>query len=200
MFAIPRLAIALIALCAASLICTSTSANESESAVSVYTGRYTPDTLLQVFTETFNLNFDARDYVGVVAFSKTLKNPTTSRAWELEAQIGKHFNGQDHMESNLVVFHRWRQFPWNHRVRSTMALGGGLSYAFEDPPLEASNISNDGTTRLQFYLGLETTVAPPSWEHFSVLLRIHHRSTVAGLFGGVDSGSNYLSIGGRYEY
>ena len=182
------------------MTCGSASATEPGGAVSVYVGRYTQDTLLQVVTETFDLNFDDRDYVGVVAVSSVLKNPTTSRSWELEAQFGKHFNGQSHAEINLAVFHRWRRFPWNHGVRTTMAIGSGLSYAFEDPPFEAANPSNDGTTRLQLYLGLEVTLAPPAWERFSFLLRIHHRSTVVGLFGDVDSGSNYLSLGGRYQY
>jgi hypothetical protein len=194
-----RHTLVLVALSMATLTCDSVSASEPAGAVSAYVGRYTRDTLLQVFTETFDLNFNDRDYVGVVAVSRVLKNPTTSRSWELEAQLGKHFNGQSHAEINLAIFHRWRQFPWNGGVRTTMAIGGGLSYAFEDPPLEAANPSNDGTRRLQFYLGLEATLAPPAWEHFSFLLRIHHRSTVAGLFGGVDSGSNYLSLGGRYQ-
>ena len=189
--------LALLALGLMSLTCGSASAREPAGAVSVYVGRYSQDTLLQVFTETLDLNFDDRDYVGVIAVSSVLKSPTKSRSWELEAQFGKHFNGQSHAEINLAVFHRWRQFPWNRGVRTIMAIGGGLSYAFEDPPLEAANRSNDGTTRLQFYLGLEATLA---WEHFSFLLRIHHRSTVAGLFGGVDSGSNYLSLGGSYRY
>ena len=195
-----RLAVIPAALIAMSLTAGNASAEEPEGAVSVYVGRYTPDTLLQVVTETLDLNFDDRDYVGVVAVSSVLKNPTTSRSWEFEAQIGGHFNGQSHVEVNLAVFHRWRQFPWNRSVRTTMAIGNGFSYAFDDPLLEATNPSNDGTRRLQSYLGFEVTLAPPTWEHFSFLLRIHHRSTVAGLFGGVDSGSNYLSVGGRYEY
>ena len=179
--------------------CAGVAAAERAGAVSIYAGRYTRDTLVQVFTETFNLNFDDRDFIGVVAVSRELRNPAPSRSWELEGQIGQHFNGQDHQEVNLVLLHRWRQFPWNHRIRTTFAAGGGLSYAFEDPPLEASNPSSDGTTRLQFFLGFDATLARPAWSRFSFLLRIHHRSTVAGLFGGVDSGSNYLSFGGRYE-
>ena len=43
-------------------------------------GRYSRDTLLQVVTETLDLNFDDRDYVGVPAVSSVLKNPTTSRS------------------------------------------------------------------------------------------------------------------------
>lgn len=175
-------------------------AEDITGAVSVYVGRYTRDTLAQVFTETFDLNFDDRDYVGVIAASRVLANPTMSRSWEIEGQIGQHFDGQDHAELNLAMFHRWRRFPWQRYLRTSMAIGGGLSYAFEEPPLEAANRSNDGTTRLQFYLGLETTLAPPAWERFSILLRIHHRSTVGGLFDNVDSGSNYLSVGARYEY
>lgn len=196
----PLLAAAFVAFGATSLSCGRALAAEPAGAVSIYAGRYSRDTLLQIFTETLDLNFDDRDYVGVIAVSRVLKNPTASRSWEFEAQFGKHFNGQDHEEINLAVFHRWRQFPWNRAVRTTMAIGSGLSYAFEDPPLEAANNSNDGTTRLQHYLGLEATLAPPAWQRFSILLRIHHRSTVGELFGGVDSGSNYLSLGGRYEF
>jgi len=198
--AVLRLSIALLAFGASSLTWGGELANEPAGAVSAYVGRYTSDTLLQIVTETFELNFNDRDYVGVVAVSRVLKNPTASRSWELEAQLGKHFKGQGHAEINLAVFHRWRQFPWNRGVRTTMAIGSGLSYASREPPLEAVNPSNDGTTRLQFYLGFDVTMAPPAWERFSFLLRIHHRSTVVGLFGGVDSGSNYISLGGRYQY
>ncbi len=176
------------------------SAEEHDGALSLYVGRYTRDTLAQVFTESFDLNFDDRDYVGVVAYSKVFRKPSAKRHWELEGQIGKHFRGQSHVELNTAVFHRWKKFPWNHRVRTTLAIGIGLSYAFEEPALEASNPSNDGTTRLQFYLGFDTSLAPSSWSRTSFLLRLHHRSTVAGLFGDVDSGSNYLSAGVRYEF
>ena len=110
-----RHTLALIALSMTLLTCGVAAASEPAGAVSVYVGRYSRDTLLQVFTETFDLNFNDRDYVGVVAVSNVLKNPTTSRSWELEAQLGKHFNGQNHAEINLAVFHRWRQFPWNRR-------------------------------------------------------------------------------------
>ncbi len=175
-------------------------AEERDGAISVYVGRYTRDTLIQTFTDTFDLNFDDRDYVGVIAYSRVFRNPSTSRSWELEGQIGRHFSGQDHLETNLAVFHRWRRFPWSDYVGTTLAIGSGLSYAFEDPPLEEANPSNDGTTGLQFYLGFDATLAPPSWERLSILFRIHHRSTVAGLFGNVDSGSNYLTAGIRYEF
>jgi len=173
---------------------------QKTNAVSVYVGRYTRDTLLQVFYEPYALNFDDRDYIAVVAVSRVLKTPSTTRSWELEGQFGKHFDGQSHAEVNLALFHRWGQYPWNSTVRTTMAVGAGLSYAFEDPPLEATNPSNDGTTRLQSYLGFEVTLAPPAWDDFAFLLRVHHRSTVAGLFGNVDSGSNYLSLGLRYRF
>lgn len=195
-----RLALVLVASGVTGIGDARTSAAEPAGAVSIYAGRYTRDTLVQVFTETFNLNFDDRDFIGVVAVSRVLWNPAPSRSWEVEGQIGQHFKGQDHQELNLALLHRWRRFPWNHRIRTTLATGGGLSYAFEDPPLEASNPSSDGTTRLQFFLGFDATLARPAWDRFSFLLRIHHRSTVAGLFGGVDSGSNYLSLGGRYEF
>jgi hypothetical protein len=175
-------------------------AEEPTVAVSAYVGRYTQDTLLQVLTQTFDLNFDDRDYIGVVAVSRIFMTPSKNRSWEIEGQVGKHFSGQDHAEMNLATFHRWRRFPWNRRVGTTMAIGAGLSYAFEEPPLEAANPSNDGTTRLQFYLGFEATLAPPSWDRLSVLLRVHHRSTVLKLFDNVDSGSNYLSVGARYEF
>ncbi len=98
---------------------------------------------------------------------------------------------------NAAVNHRWNVFPWDHRVDTSLAIGNGLSWATSTPELE-EKFEAEGTERLLYYLNLEATFSPPSTDRWAIILRIHHRSGVFGLFG-VDGGSNTLSLGMRFN-
>ena len=49
--------------------------------------------------------------------------------FELEGQAVKHLEGQHHWEFNGLVIARWLRFPWNDIVKTSFAVGEGLSLA-----------------------------------------------------------------------
>lgn len=120
--------------------------------------------------------------------------------WELEGQILQHAGLQEHTEFALDIGPRWVSFPWDKWVDTSAALGAGLSYATEEPALERKENPETGATRLLHYLVFEFAVAPPGESHWSLVIRLHHRSGVWGLFDGVGSASNFAVLGLRYRF
>lgn len=93
---------------------------------------------------------------------------------------------------------RWANFPWNHYVNTSFAIGEGISYDTSIPSLEGKSSSN--TKRLLNYLLLEATLAPPSYPRLQLVLRVHHRSGAYGLYHAGNTGSNDLGLGIRYLF
>ena len=54
--------------------------------------------------------------------------------------------------------------------------------------------------RLLNYILGEMTVAPPQVKDWSLVVRVHHRSGVFGLFDGVEGGSNVIGAGVKFHY
>jgi hypothetical protein len=117
---------------------------------------------------------------------------------EWQANLAYNFGDQDHLELNFApVGLRWQRFPWSEHLRTTAALGIGLSYAFDFPELE--NQLEGDTTQLLLFWTLELTAGPRDGP-WSVVLRLHHRSTGFGLMGVDDGGMNAPGIGVRFEF
>lgn len=165
---------------------------------SLYAGKYTadplPDHILLIQPITFE-----NAWISVVTYGRTLARPSASRRWEGEVQFGVHHSGvQDHVEADVALLHRWSDWPWDGLIKTSFALGGGLSYASEVPYLEATGKPGADATRLLFYMALEFEAVPAGTERFSVFGRIHHRSGVFGTFNGVHGGSDHVGIGVRW--
>ncbi len=170
----------------------------TEYYLTLYGGKYSDNKLGHVLLSKPVDFIDA--YLGVVALSRGFAFESPAHQWELEAQLGKHYRGQRHWEFNIAALYRWQRFPWQALLRTTLAIGNGLSYATQTPPLEAASQSNVGATRLLNYVVVEMTVAPPEVTAWSLLVRVHHRSGVYGLFDGVEGGSNVITVGAKFHY
>lgn len=118
--------------------------------------------------------------------------------FELEGQVGKYFGDQDHLEFNLLLIARWLTFPWNDYLKTTLAVGNGVSYATDIPEIEAENHAK--TARLLDYLMFELTFGLPQYPQWDLITRVHHRSGAYGLFDGVHGASNALALGLRYHF
>jgi hypothetical protein len=146
---------------------------------------------------TFNSDFED-SYLLAVALSRRFYTFRDLLDFELEGQIVKHFEDQDHWEFNGLLVSRWLPFPWDNYIDTTLAMGAGLSYATETPEIEAKNHSD--TSQLLAYLLFEATFALPDFPQWSVVARLHHRSGAFGTFNGVYGASNALGAGIRYNF
>jgi hypothetical protein len=118
-------------------------------------------------------------------------------SFELEAQAGKYFGGQNNWEFNLPILgFRWHRFPWDDQVATSLAWGIGPSYATRVPKIELE--TNDDSSRWLIYWFGELTFGPPTanWE---VLTRMHHRSNGFGAVAN-DGGSTAVAMGLRYHF
>ncbi len=92
---------------------------------------------------------------------------------------------------------RWRDFPWNHLVRTTAATGIGLSYAENVWLMDIQRHPNDSRSRLKFNWPLQLTFAHPAHPDHQLTLFIAHQS---GGYIFDRGGVNSLGIGYRVEF
>lgn len=93
---------------------------------------------------------------------------------------------------------RWANLPWNHYINTSFAIGEGVSYATSYISLEKKN--GEYTKRFLNYLMLEVTLAAPRYPRLQLMVRIHHRSGVYGLYHAENAGSNALGLGIKYLF
>jgi hypothetical protein len=167
-----------------------------DSYIVAYAGRYSDSALAEDILTLQEIVFEDA-YLATVGYGRIFRQPSERRHWEMEAQLARWFGDQTNYELNAAVIHRWNAFPWDHRIDTSLAIGNGLSWATDTPELE-EKLEVDGTERLLYYLSLEAAFSPPTSDRWAVILRMHHRSGMFGLFG-VSSGSNTLSLGLRFN-
>lgn len=138
-------------------------------------------------------------YMATLAVSREIARWKDLAAVEIEGQIARHFVKQRHWETNLLLVARWHAFPWNRFVRTSIAVGEGVSYASSIPVIEQER-SPGKNSRLLNYLMFELELAPPDKPNWSVFARIHHRSGVFGLYDDVSLGSNIVAAGIRFRF
>jgi hypothetical protein len=101
-------------------------------------------------------------------------------------------------EFNPYILGRWANFPWNKYINTSFAIGEGISYDTSVPALEDKY--SDNSKRLLNYLMLEATFAAPSDPRWQVVLRLHHRSGMFGVYHAGNTGSNDIGLGIRYLF
>ena len=166
--------------------------------LTIYNGVYTDDRLGDVLLSKPVKQIHSN--LAVIAWGKAYAFESPNHQWELEAQIGKHYRDQSHLEFNLLAIYRWQKTPWDNILKTSFGIGDGLSYASEVPPLEAASHTNTGAARLLNYILFEMTAAPPQAKDWAMVVRVHHRSGIDGLFNDVKGGSNVIAIGLKFRY
>lgn len=169
---------------------------EKDWAVTAVTGRLTVEDSSEIFFEG-KVNFADASVVGLEV-SKVLARTGRHIAWEAHLQAVKHFGAQDHWEATGAISTRWLTFPWNDTVRTSFALGAGVSHAFEVPALEEARHER-ATKTLNYLLG-EIALGPPSRPNIDLLIRYQHRSGVLGIYDGVREASSVFGLGIKYRF
>jgi len=118
---------------------------------------------------------------------------------EVEAGASYRFGEESLGELWGALYFRYDGFGWNDFVYTTVAINTGLSILSETSEYERDR-SDGQSSLLLHYLGPEITFADPDNKNVELVLQIHHRSGVFGLFDGVSGGSNFIATGIRVRF
>ena len=164
-------------------------------ALSIYGGRMT-DNSMDDFTDSFQgLDFEESSLL-TLALARRIATHSELASLEVEGQVVKHFDQQNHWEFNALLAVRWEAFFWDKYLDTSLAVGIGPSYATDVPEIEVQRSGE--SKRLQVYMMVELEFVLPSYPNVAVITRIHHRSNAFGIVA--DSGSsNALAFGLKFR-
>ena len=114
-------------------------------------------------------------------------------------------NSRDPFPSyNAALRARWVDFPWNDYLRTSAAIGWGLSYSARIPLMERRREDRRDRrldrTHLKFALPIDISFAHPRWPQHQIMFFLSHQSAGRwfGIFG--RGGVNSVGIGYRWGY
>ena len=162
--------------------------------LTTYAGAHAQDDLNDVVT--FQPKFEDNAYIGVVALARELWHYKEYFSIELEGQVAKHFNKDTQWEFVGVLIGRWHYFRWNKYVDTSFAVGDGFSYYTEVSEVEKED--DDDAQRTLNYLLFEVALGLPQYPRWDLVFRIHHRSSIFGLYGA--GGSNFVCGGIKFSF
>jgi len=96
---------------------------------------------------------------------------------------------------NIGLTFRWKTFPWNRWVYTTMESGGGLTYSQHVLQVERERHPTRERSHLEIYWPLQLMLAHPRHRQHQLVLFLHHHSG-GGLFH--TGGANTLGAGYRF--
>ncbi|MCS6969499.1 MAG: hypothetical protein NZ552_00575 [Planctomycetes bacterium] len=122
---------------------------------------------------------------------------------EAETQMIRHYAAQNHWETTVALILRSQRWSPRDILGIDIAVGDGVSYAWEPPAFERGPHGRRGedTRQWQNFIAIETSVAPYFLsQNTCVFVRIHHRSGVWGLISPQATGSNFAAFGLRFTW
>ena len=161
----------------------------------VYYGKFVRERFVDIIT-LHPLNYRP-SYVGVIAINYKLGPFIGPLTLEAEWQLARHQGLQTHSETNALLIARLGSMG-DGPLPVSLAVGSGISVASAEPKLEKAE---NETNPVLYYLMTEIDVGIPSFpRNPRMMLRIHHRSGVFGVFCPGICGSNFITYGLKFAF
>ena len=121
---------------------------------------------------------------------------------DLELGAGIRFPNSGALEGWAAVFFRYHGLPWRDKLIITPAASTGLNYTDRLPYSEIhSTYEGDRPkSKVLHYFAPEIAFALPESPQHELFVRLHHRSGVFGVFGGVHGGADVVTLGYRFRF
>ncbi len=164
--------------------------------VMVFGGRLSSEPMDQVLL--FSDEYEDTGFIGAAAGYEFYRNSLFS--FEAEAGAGAMFGDSNGPQVWGALYARWHNFPWNETIRTSVAVSTGLNYTIKRMDYEARSAAPDPNRKLLHYFSPEVTFALPSHPDTELVFRMHHRSSVYGLFDCRRCGSDTPTLGIRHRF
>jgi len=98
--------------------------------------------------------------------------------WEFRGGLGVvDQNGGDPFLDYMVdMTLRWRDFPWNRHVDTTLGVGGGFFFSDKVLAIDRERHQGDYRSHFKFFMPVELTLACPKYPRLQCVLFNHHAS------------------------
>jgi hypothetical protein len=176
---------------------------DDDCAVAVYGGSYVKNSMGQVLVEEPETPFTwtyLDDYLIATAISRRAGTLWGHVDLEPEIGIGQRFGIQDETEVWAALYFRYRGFPWDKYLTTSIAISTGLNYATGVSEVEKARAKDGEGSRLMHFFSPEITFALPSAPNSELLFRFHHRSGVFGIVSDAFGGAQYGTVGFRVRF
>jgi hypothetical protein len=177
---------------------------ERNCAVAAYLGTYVENSMADVLffsPETpFTWDYATDDHFLGLTLSRYAATVLGRVDVEPEVGLGRRFGRQSVTEGWLAVFFRYRGFPWDETLLTSVAVSTGLNIASRYSSVEIERTGETSGYRVMHYFSPEITLALPSRPDTELMFRFHHRSGAYGLFNDVGGGAHYGSVGIRLRF
>lgn len=122
--------------------------------------------------------------------------------FDLEPEVGvaQRFGLQDETELWGALYFRYRGFPWDRWLLTTVGFSTGMNWASDISDVEQQRAHDGEGSQWMHYFSPEITFAAPSHPDTELLIRFHHRSGVFGLVSDAIGGDQYLTMGLRVRF
>ena len=175
-----------------------------DCAFTFYGGTFVQTPMYQIFVSKGQLPWQWRYKDSYLVAGTLSREVVAYRDWaaiELEAGVGQRFGFLQEGEAWGAMYFRWKWFPWNEYLRTTVAISTGLNYATDVPPYERFRTDSPKSPRTLHFLSPEITFGLPSAPNVDLVLRLHHRSGGrANIFNSASGGAQYGTAGIRYRF
>jgi hypothetical protein len=176
-----------------------------DCALAIYAGSYVENSMNKVLISEpelpFTWDYGSEDRFAGIALSRRVGTLWSRVDVEPEIGFGRRFGRQEGVyEVWAAVYGRYRGFPWDKYVETSLALSTGLNWATELTDVEVERAQDDTGAQLHHFFSPEITFALPKHPEVELLFRFHHRSGVVGLINNAGGGSQYGTVGLRWRF
>lgn len=177
---------------------------EGNCAFTLLAGPFVQNSMAEVLYKSPTLpvawDFRSEDWLLGVVVSRYAGTVFGRIDLEPEIGLGQRVGRQSETEIWAALYARYRGFPWDEVVATTVAVSTGLSFASDISSVESERAGDGKADRLLHYFSPEITFALPSRPDLALVFRFHHRSGVFGLISEARGGAHYGTVGLRYRF
>ena len=139
-------------------------------------------------------------YIVTLSTSRTLVQYGEYFSIDPEIGVGRYHGNAYGGEVWLALYLRWRYFPWNDYVRTSVGVGIGPSVASNIGIWSPDGIWTTSGVAVANFFSPELELALPSTPGIGLVVRFHHRSYMWGVYQQTGADAQFWTAGLRVHF
>jgi hypothetical protein len=138
-------------------------------------------------------------YILTLSASRTLVRYGKYFSIDPEIGVGRYLGDAYGTEVWAAVYLRWRYFPWNDYVRTSIGVGFGPNIA-DNVAVGSTGVRTTSGVGIANYFSPEIELSLPSQPDVGLVVRYHHRSSIWGVLPNTSGSAQFWTAGLRVHF